>query len=280
MGYNTYRGTPGEQIGKMLKRLDKRIYRLERQDRMTRVHPITGDDTFVGTVIRTPDGFPVFTASEQGGLETPSTIGVSVEVGLSGPLTVLQESSDGMDVPPTRVARFSFDGTHANLFEVPIRITVLAADTYEDAHTDWQLRLTYLVRNLDIVSVGGGDNQFFGTSEPVTGFSAVAPVQSISVAAPGSGLVGLQSADFFGYLSFLHDLPIDPRTTLEVDATLEFEHINGNTDPISLTSITVGTGTPLLKGAGFGKTYDIASPETIFTQVSNVSVMETNTHTA
>ena len=71
MDPNTYQGSAQQQIGQLLAEMHERINRLELQDRLSRVHPITGDADFVGTVIRTPDGVPVFVVSEGDGLELP-----------------------------------------------------------------------------------------------------------------------------------------------------------------------------------------------------------------
>ena len=73
MEMNTYVGDTGEAIGQLLNDMRRRIERLEQQDKLTRKHPTSPDASpdFAGTVFRTPDGTPVFIASQRDGLELP-----------------------------------------------------------------------------------------------------------------------------------------------------------------------------------------------------------------
>jgi len=72
---NTYQGSGSEELGKLISNLTRRIERIEQQDKLTRIHPVTGSSDFAGTVFRTPDGTPVMVVSQQSGYELPGTSG-------------------------------------------------------------------------------------------------------------------------------------------------------------------------------------------------------------
>lgn len=74
MGINPFNAAPSSQLGRIISDLVSRMERLEQRDSLTRVHPVTGDTGFEGTVIRSPDGTPVFLVSAESGVEIPGLV--------------------------------------------------------------------------------------------------------------------------------------------------------------------------------------------------------------
>ena len=126
MDINKYQGSKGKQIGDLLYDLHRRIEQLETADRLTRTHPVTGSDDFVGTVFRTPSNIPVFIVSESG-LESPWLSGsprLPIAAPPSADISVLDQFQNSGQW--RIILTSTFIGTYSDMVEMPMSTRIVA----------------------------------------------------------------------------------------------------------------------------------------------------------
>lgn len=247
MALNPHEGDRKLQLGDMVRKLGERVYRLERRDRLSRIHPVTGSMDFVGTVFRTPSGRPTLVISEDG-LEAPPTLAGHIEdnyagnpTGLANALNVLVGSSG----PGVEVYQIDFLGVASNAVFIPVQIFAASGvDTGGGpGDEDFQLEMTLIAYHM-------ADDNFTQIT------SSTSPVHVFE-----SGTGGEQPGVVFaeGVWRWEHGIPPEQRGTLRVSVFVKAVEIPGQ--PLSLTNASApAPRIPYVGGSGMNPHFIAEQP--------------------
>ena len=219
MAINPYEGTSQEQLGDLIADLRRRVDRLELEDRLTRVHPITGNDDFEGTVFRTPDRVPVFIASRQGGLELDSRPPTR-EQDDSDFLQITSDDPAAMIPGPTSVYNTQWPVTLADavVFGTSLQWAVDPSYTGDYAIEMWLTSQTLKYDQATGRTLFGPEDQ----SSPVVTFSDTENVSSTSDSERFST----------GRWIWRHGQALDPQDGFRLIAHIRAVGVNGSEPPL------------------------------------------------